>query len=151
MVAEPESTEVWEARPGAARAPLARYRLREPEHTILHAVVRERLESFLAAARERSANGRGLRSFVERDLRGYLDCGILARGFVRVRCPDCSFERLVAFSCKAHICPSCAARQREPELPPERKVLLDPGHHGRCGGRRPEHHLSRACMPHPLG
>ena len=75
VAAQPESTEVWEARPGAARAPLAGYRRREPEHTILHAVVRERLESFLAAARERSANGRGLPSFVERDLRGYLDCG----------------------------------------------------------------------------
>jgi hypothetical protein len=108
-----QSTETWEARPGAARAPLARYRRREPEHTILHAVVRERLESFLATARERSANGRGLPPFVERDLRGYLDCGILARGFVRARCPDCSFERLVAFSCRAHICPSCAARRME--------------------------------------
>ncbi len=51
MAAQPESTEAWQARPGAARAPLARYRRREPEHTILHAVVRERLESFLAAAR----------------------------------------------------------------------------------------------------
>jgi hypothetical protein len=108
-----QSTETWEARPGAARAPLARYRRREPEHTILRAVVRERLESFLATARERSANGRGLPPFVERDLRGYLDCGILARGFVRARCPDCSFERLVAFSCRAHICPSCAARRME--------------------------------------
>jgi exonuclease VII large subunit len=31
---------------------------------------------------------------VERDLRAYLDCGILARGFARVRCPGCGFERL---------------------------------------------------------
>ena len=41
---------------------------------------------------------------VERELRAYLDCGILARGFARVRCSDCGFERLVAFSCKAHVC-----------------------------------------------
>src|SRR6266568_3230842 len=68
---------------------------------------------FLAAARERSAHGRGLPAFVERELRAYLDCGILARGFARVRCPDCGFERLVAFSCKAHVCPSCATRRME--------------------------------------
>jgi len=30
-----------------------------------------------------------------------------------VRCPDCGFERLVAFSCKAHVCPSCNARRME--------------------------------------
>ncbi len=27
--------------------------------------------------------------------------------------PDCGFERLVAFSCKAHVCPSCNARRME--------------------------------------
>lgn len=35
------------------------------------------------------------------------------RGFARVRCPDCGFERLVAFSCKTSICPSCATRRME--------------------------------------
>ncbi len=105
--------ETWERRHGAACAPLPRYRRREPEKTILHAVVRERIEPFLAAARERSPSGRGLPAHVERDLRAYLDCGILARGFARVRCPDCGFERLVAFSCKARSCPSCNARRME--------------------------------------
>ena len=71
------------------------------------------MEPFLASARERSAHGRGLPAFVERELRAYLDCGILARGFARARCPDCGFERLVAFSCKAHVCPSCNARRME--------------------------------------
>ena len=105
--------ETWERHSGAACAPLGQYRRREPEKTLLHEVVRDRLESFLAAARERSATGRGLPAFVERDFRAYLDCGILARGFARVRCPDCGFERLVAFSCKTHLCPSCNARRME--------------------------------------
>jgi hypothetical protein len=43
-----------------ACAPLRGYRRRDPEKTLLHRVVRERLETFLAAARERSAHGRGL-------------------------------------------------------------------------------------------
>ncbi len=108
-----EPVEVWERRPGAATAPLGGYRRREPEKTLLHRVVRARLEPFLASARERSATGRGLPAHVERDLRAYLDCGILGRGFARVRCPDCGFERLVAFSCKARSCPSCNARRME--------------------------------------
>lgn len=37
----------------------------------------------------------------------------VARGFALVRCPDCGFQRLVAFSCKAHVCPSCNARRME--------------------------------------
>jgi hypothetical protein len=35
-------------------------------------------------------------SFVARALRRFLDCGILARGFVRVRCDACKGENLVA-------------------------------------------------------
>ncbi len=112
MHAEHAPVERWERTTGAAAAPLAHYRRREPERSLLHAVVRERLEPFLAAARQHGS-GRGLPAHVERDLRAYLDCGILARGFARVRCPDCGFERLVAFSCKAHICPSCATRRME--------------------------------------
>jgi len=38
----------------------------------------------------------------------YLDCGDLHNGFVRVKCPDCGAEYLLAFSCKRrHFCPSC--------------------------------------------
>lgn len=105
--------ETWERRHGAALAPLARYRRREPERTLLHEVVRDRLEPFLAAAREWSPSGRGLPAHVERDLRAYLDCGLLCRGFARTRCSGCGFERLVAFSCKARSCPSCNARRME--------------------------------------
>jgi hypothetical protein len=109
----PDAPGTWERHEGAACARLRGYRRREPEKTLLHRVVRERLETFLAAARERSAHGRGLPAFVERELRAYVDCGVLARGFGRVRCPACGFERLVAFSCKASVCPSCATRRME--------------------------------------
>jgi len=107
-----DPVERWERSSGAALAPLGSYRRREPEKTLLHAAVREELEPLLAAARQ-NGSGRGLPAHVERELRGYLGCGILANGFARVRCPDCGFERLVAFSCKAAICPSCATRRME--------------------------------------
>jgi ribosomal protein S27E len=36
---------------------------------------------------------------------------ILAHGFARVRCPDCGYDTVVAFSCKERgLCPSCSAR-----------------------------------------
>jgi hypothetical protein len=68
-VPSPEPGEIWERRAGASRAPLGGYHRRKPEKTVLHQVVRERLEPFLASARERSAHGHGLPAFVERELR----------------------------------------------------------------------------------
>lgn len=40
------------------------------------------------------------------------ESGILARGFLPVRCADCAHEKRVAFSCKRHrFCPSCGLRR----------------------------------------
>jgi len=38
--------------------------------------------------------------YVEKTFRKYLECGIFAHGFARVRCDDCGHDFLVAFSCK---------------------------------------------------
>jgi hypothetical protein len=103
---------VYEREPGAASRPLPPgYRRREPEATVLHAMVREHLESFLANARAASPSGAGYPAFVEHELRRYVDCGQLSRGFSRLRCPQCGAERLVAFSCKGRLCPACWGRR----------------------------------------
>lgn len=100
----------YERYPGAASAPLPfTYRRREPEKSVLHTVVREHLETFLDQASR--LHGQGYPHFIEREFRRYLDCGILARGFARLRCPECGHERLVAFSCKGRLCPSCVGRR----------------------------------------
>jgi hypothetical protein len=45
-------------------------------------------------------------------MRAYLECGMLAYGFVRARCEDCGASRAVAFSCKKRgFCPSCCGRR----------------------------------------
>jgi hypothetical protein len=50
--------------------------------------------------------------FVERDLRKYLECGILARGFARARCGECGHDFLIAYSCKGRgVCPACNTRR----------------------------------------
>ena len=107
--ASPLPPRAFERSCGAASAPFTgTYRRRQPETTVLHSVVRENLETFLADGRR---SGDGYPTFVERELRRYLDCGILAHGFARVRCASCAHELLVAFSCKGRLCPSCQARR----------------------------------------
>jgi hypothetical protein len=59
-----------------------RYRPRRPERTVLHAVVREHLETWLALKQEGELEGPGVPAFVERDFRKYLTCGVLAHGSV---------------------------------------------------------------------
>jgi hypothetical protein len=40
------------------------------------------------------------------------ECGILAHGFLRLRCGECDHDKLLAFSCKRRgFCPSCGARR----------------------------------------
>jgi hypothetical protein len=82
---------------------------RRPEETVLYRVVSEQLETFVARQRRRE---RLVPRFVERELRSFLDCGILAHGFLRVHCDACGKDRLVAYSCKGRgFCPSCGGRR----------------------------------------
>ena len=51
-------------------------------------------------------------AYVERDLRKYLECGILAHGFARARCEKCCQDFLVAYACKGRgVCAGCNTRR----------------------------------------
>ena len=77
-------------------------------------------------------------SFVEREFRKFLACGLLCHGFVRVRCTACGDDRIVAFSCQRRgFCPSCCGRRMAdtaahlvdrviPEVPTRQWVLTLP-------------------------
>ena len=111
---------------------MTEYERRKPEQTLLHQVVREQLETFLARAQCRDQNPP---RFVEQELRSFLRCGVLAHGFLRLHCDDCGQDRLVAFSCKRRgFCPACGGRRMAntaahlvdrvlPELPIRQWVL----------------------------
>jgi len=58
----------------------------------------QRFETFLAQAAEADPMGGGVPSWVERDFRAYLRCGILAHGFARARCSGCGYDFLVALT-----------------------------------------------------
>ena len=72
------------------------YRRREPEKTLLYNVIRENLNTFLEVADRRA--GGPLPRYVREEFRRFLDCGILANGFVRVRCAQCGYDTVVGFS-----------------------------------------------------
>jgi hypothetical protein len=84
------------------------YRPRDAEHTVLHAVIREHLETFLNEAATTRTDGPGLPRFVEEEFRAFLRCGVLAHGFARLRCDGCGLDRFLPFSCKGRgFCPNC--------------------------------------------
>jgi hypothetical protein len=84
---------------------------RDPSRTVLYNVIAEHLETFLASLHDDPA-AKGLPAYVEREFYDYLQCGILAHGFLRLGCNNCKHEVLLVFSCKRRgFCPSCAGRR----------------------------------------
>jgi hypothetical protein len=99
------------------------------ERVSMHQCCRLLGETPLARPPAQDATGRGFAAklcslatpvarFVERELRAYLTCGILAEGFLRVHCDACGHDRMVAFSCKGRgLCPSCGGRRMADTAP----------------------------------
>jgi Putative transposase/Transposase zinc-binding domain len=90
---------------------VATYEPRDPSRTLLYRVIAEHLETFLALLDD-DPDANGLPAYVRREFYAYLQCGILAYGFLRLGCDTCKKEVLLAFSCKRRaFCPSCAGRR----------------------------------------
>ena len=97
-------------REGGQASEASEYAPRRPETTILYRVVQHQLETWLGNAR---IHERTVPRFVERELRAFLDCGILANGFLRLHCDACGLDRLVPFSVLPAVCPAgCGLRPR---------------------------------------
>ncbi len=94
---------------GAAAA----YRPRRARESPLYRLAEAHHETFKQVYDERFAGRYGFwRAEVERTLFAFLDCGIEAHGFARVRCDECRHEFRVALSCKRRgFCPSCHAKR----------------------------------------
>jgi hypothetical protein len=89
----------------------ATYEPRDPSRTVLYNVIAEHLETFLASLDD-DPDAKGLPDYVQREFYDYLQCGILAHGFLRLGCESCKKEVLLAFSCKRRgFCPSCSGRR----------------------------------------
>ena len=80
------------------------------EQTTLYRLVQQHAANFIADTE--ASPGSELPRFIKDEFDAFLDCGILACGFLRLRCGDCGYDKLVAFSCKRRgFCPSCGARR----------------------------------------
>ena len=91
---------------------LATYELRDPSRTVLYKVIADHLETFLGSL-DADPDATGLPVYVQRKVHDYLQCGILAYGFLRLGCDTCQKELLLPFSCKRRgFCPSCAGGGR---------------------------------------
>jgi hypothetical protein len=87
------------------------YHPRDPSSTVLYQVIADNLETFLATL-DADPMAKGLPGYVREEFYAYLQCGILAHGFVRLGCDTCPHKMLLAFSCKRRgFCPSCAGRR----------------------------------------
>ena len=120
-----------------AHSATVHYVRHRPEQTTLYRLVQQHAATFFAQAED--AAGADLPQFVKdepghkqsgglfvpseepglwpsaackAEFDAFLECGILAHGFLRLGCSDCGHDKLVAFSCKRRgFCPSCGARR----------------------------------------
>ena len=89
----------------------ARYKRRRPETTALYELVRDNLDTLYGAIDDGALDVR-IPKHAKKELEAYLDCGLLCRGFARLRCGGCNESRFVAFCCKGRgFCPSCLGRR----------------------------------------
>lgn len=85
------------------------YERHRPEQTTPY-----RLVQFAASfvAHSEVITGPELPRFIKEEFDASLECGILAHGYLRLRCVECDHDKLLAFSCKRRgFCPSCRARR----------------------------------------
>jgi Transposase zinc-binding domain len=100
-----------------------------PEETTLYRVVQTHLDTYIAFV-DIETGGAGLPTFVTDEFDQFLACGILAHGFLRLRCNGCKEEKLVAFS----------APPKETSFGAQRRgICLS------CGTRRNRHRARRRC------
>ncbi len=78
------------------------------QQTPLYRLVRQHAASFIAYTE--ASTGAELPRSIKDEFDAFLECGILAHGFLRLRCGECGHHKRPAFSCKRRgFCPSCGA------------------------------------------
>jgi hypothetical protein len=93
------------APPAATADEAGAHRRHRPETTALYEVVRDNLETLYGGIDDGALDVR-IPKHARKELESYLACGLLCRGFARLKCQGCGESRLVAFSCKGRgLCP----------------------------------------------
>jgi hypothetical protein len=105
-------TQAFTAGANVCSAPY-RYRQRNPRATPLYQLLETHYETVKGNWEERFERRYGFwRGYYDTAVARYYDCGLFESGFARVKCTECPYEFLVAFSCKGRgLCPSCGAKR----------------------------------------
>ena len=69
------------------------YQRRHPDGTTLYQVVQDHVETFFAQVERET--GAGLPRFVKDEFEAFLECRMLAHGFLRLRCAECTQDTLM--------------------------------------------------------
>jgi len=86
------------------------YDRRRPEETVLYKIIQNYWLTFVDKVEV--IDEKGLPGYVKTEFEEFLKCGILANGFLRVRCERCGHEKILGFSCKRRgFCSSCNTRK----------------------------------------
>ena len=85
------------------------YQPRNPQESPFYQLVEQYYDEFERVYPERYQQKYGFwRPVIGDAVAKFLKCGDVQEGFARVRCPDCTHEFFVAFSCRQRcFCPSC--------------------------------------------
>ena len=84
------------------------YSRRRPQDTVCYRVIQDWWDTF---KRDREQECREIPEYIEKEIEAFLECGILAYGFLRIQCQSCRHANVVAFSCKKRgLCPSYAGK-----------------------------------------
>ena len=87
------------------------YQRRTPETSLLRRIVMAQWPALQRAVRF-AADGHRLPKFICKAVDGFIKCGMLGHGFLRLFCKTCKTDQLVAFSCKVRgLCSSCDGRR----------------------------------------
>ena len=77
------------------------YAPRDPSRTVLYHVIAEHLETSLASCHD-DPKATDFPAYVQREFYDYLQCGILAHGFLRLGCDTCHQEMLLPCAITGH-------------------------------------------------
>ncbi len=83
------------------------YKPRKPEKTVFFQVIKKYYSTWVKKSEK---SDKKILSYVHREFKSFIKCGVLAHGFACVHCFTCQNDFLIAFSCKCRLCPSCSAR-----------------------------------------
>jgi hypothetical protein len=88
------------------------YQQRKPYLSPLYAILQDHFEHYVNSYEMRFQKLYGaFRLRLANVVCRFLDCGLFEAGFARLRCPGCACEKLVPFSCKSKLCPSCTEKR----------------------------------------